>query len=137
MSLLIEVAKSQSHATYCAFVHGLSSKWSYVLQILDVEPHLLQPLDHQIRTQLFTVISSQSAPNDLIHDLTALPAGLRGLNLLNPLKSESEQFVSSLSVTPGPIHRKDISARPQFIYLFYHPRRPSNSSAGAAAPQVF
>ena len=67
--------------------------------ILDVEPHLLQPLEHQIRTQLFTVISSQSAPNDLIRDLLALPASLGGLNLHNPLKSAPEQFASSLRVT--------------------------------------
>ena len=75
MSSLTEVAKSQPHAVYCTFnlYMAYHPNGTYVLRVLDVEPNLLQPQEHQIRIQLFTMmISSQSAPNDLPRELIAL-----------------------------------------------------------------
>ena len=52
LKTLSEYAKTQPHAAYAAFTHGLSFKWNYLLWVVDVEtlsaPDLLLPLESAI-----------------------------------------------------------------------------------------
>ena len=80
-------AKTQPHAAYAAFTHGLSSKWNYLLRIVDVEAlsasDLLLPLESAICSQLIPALTRQNLPGDLVRELTALPVRLGGLSLIN------------------------------------------------------
>ena len=46
--LLSEVALSQPHAAFAAYVHGQASKWSYISRTIPEIGHLLQPLEQVI-----------------------------------------------------------------------------------------
>ncbi len=46
---LAQIAKTQPHAAYSAFTHGLASKWTYFLRTIPDIAHLLQPLEDAIR----------------------------------------------------------------------------------------
>ena len=91
MKTLSEYARTQPHAAYAAFTHGLSSKWNYLLRVMDVEAlsasELLLPLESAIHSQLIPALTGQNPPGDLIRELTALPVHLGGLGLTNPATS--------------------------------------------------
>ena len=49
MKELSNVAKLQPHAAYTAFVHGVSNKWSYIMQTTPSLEDLVQPLEDIIK----------------------------------------------------------------------------------------
>ena len=53
---LAEVASSQPHAAYAAYVHGLSSCWSYLLRTVSDIDDLLQPLENVIHQHLILAL---------------------------------------------------------------------------------
>ena len=52
IKILSDFAKTQPHAAYAAFTHGLSSRWNYLFRVTDWEEQsfseLLQPLESAI-----------------------------------------------------------------------------------------
>ena len=98
LETLVTVAQTQPHAAYASFTHGVMAKWNYVLRVTKLEElslNLLQPLEHAIRTCFFPSLTGQSAPNDLLRELLALPPKLGGLGLVNPINSAAQQYQSS------------------------------------------
>jgi len=68
---LVAVALSQPHAIYATFIHGLSSRWTYLLKTI---PDLLRPLENANN-------SSQLRLEDHLffyRDLLTLPSRLGG-----------------------------------------------------------
>ena len=61
-------AKTQPHAAYAAFTHGLSSKWNYLLRVVDVDglsaSDLLLPLESAIHSQPTPALTGQNLPRD-------------------------------------------------------------------------
>ena len=80
-------AETQPHAAYAALTHGLTSKWSYLLRVIDWDKlsptELLQPLESAIQTLFIPAITGQAAPGKLTRDLLALPVRLGGLGVCN------------------------------------------------------
>ena len=99
MSLLVDVAKTQPHAAFAAFIHGYVHKFNYLCRTVPNVDHALQPLEDQIRSQLIPVITGHSPPNDATRDLLSLPARLGGIGLINPTKSSSLQHQASSSIS--------------------------------------
>lgn len=102
LETLVTVAQTQPHAAYASFTHGVMAKWNYVLRVTKLEElslNLLQPLEHAIRTCFFPSLTGQSAPNDLLRELLALPPKLGGLGLVNPINSAAQQYQSSCHVS--------------------------------------
>ena len=96
---LSEFAVTQPHAAYAAFVHGLSSRWNYLLRVTDWTEHsaseLLQLLESTIRSQFIPALTGHALPGDLVRNLLALPARLGGLGLINPVAVSAEQHHTS------------------------------------------
>ena len=82
LSLLVDLAKTQPHAAYAAYVHGYVHKFNYLCRTISNVDHSLQPLEDQIRSQLIPTITGQSPLNDSIRDLLSLPARLGGIRLV-------------------------------------------------------
>ena len=61
---LSTIAQTQPHAAYAAYTHGMVSKWSYLSRIVPDIGHLLEPLEHLIRTKLIPVLTGRPPPND-------------------------------------------------------------------------
>ena len=81
------IAKTQPHAAYCAFVHGVYGLWTFFLcTIPDISP-LLQPLEDAVRLHFIPSITGRDGINDTERDLFSLPSHLGGsvpeINLLS------------------------------------------------------
>ena len=111
---LAEVALSQPHAAYAAYVHGLSSYWSYLQRTVSDMDDLLLLLEnatsqpHAVYAAYVRGLSScwsylQRAVSD-IDDLllpleNALPTRFGGLGIYDPSATSSECFLSSECIT--------------------------------------
>ena len=96
---LAEIADSQPHAAYGAITHSLAGKWSYLSHTTPDIGHLLEPVEHSIRTSLLPKLTGQHAPSDIQRCLFALPARLGGLNIGCPTSFAYEQFSASREVS--------------------------------------
>jgi len=67
-------AESQPHAAYCAFMHGLSSRWLFVSRTVPSDSAVFQPLEDVIRQMFIPALTGCSLPSDSVHQLFALPA---------------------------------------------------------------
>ena len=50
---LSDIARSQPHVAYCAFTHGLSCLWLYVMRIIEGISHMFQPLEEAISEKFY------------------------------------------------------------------------------------
>ena len=105
LKTLCEIAKSQPHAAYAAFTHGLCSKWNYALRVTNLEvlsgSELLQPLETAVTSQFIPALTGQSPPGDSVRKLLAFPARLGGMGLINPVTLYAEQHsLSKLISSP-------------------------------------
>ena len=92
---LTSIARTQPHAAFCAYTHGLAGKWTYLARTVANITDLLAPLEAVIRSELLPALTGREAPNDVERDLLALPARLGGLGLIDPtqLTAEYEAYV--------------------------------------------
>ena len=80
---LSEIAREPHPAyVYSAFVHGIMSKWLYVMRTVPNISQLLTSLEEKIRMKLIPAITWRKT----ISDLLALPCHLGGLGIINPTK---------------------------------------------------
>ena len=92
------IAKAQPHAAYCAFTHGLISKWTYCLRTLPRISDYLQPLETTIFTEFIPAVTGKFV-SDLEREFFSLPARMGGLGLCNPSANANFEFDSSIQVT--------------------------------------
>jgi hypothetical protein len=80
------------HATFAAFTHGLSLKWTFLLRVTNwVENKLddiLDSLEKVIQSRFIPALTGPSPSGESTRKLLApLPARLGGLGLINPAAS--------------------------------------------------
>ena len=54
------IAKTQPHAAYCAFVHGVSGLWTFFLRTIPDISSLLQPLEDAVRLHFLPSITGRA-----------------------------------------------------------------------------
>ena len=72
--ILSAIALTQPHAAYAAFIHGLSSKWSYLSRTTPGLSSHFQQLENIIHSDFIPTLTGNPAPDDLNRELFALPA---------------------------------------------------------------
>ena len=92
-------AKTQPHAAYAAFVHGMSSKWTYIARTIPNIEECLQSLEHVIRVHFLPALTGRAPPSDSERNLLALPCRLGGMGIANPAMMCDLEHSSSLKVT--------------------------------------
>ena len=68
IEVLSEIAMSQPHAAYSAFIKSLLSKWIYLCQTTKSIASLLSPLEECIRKKLIPAFTGRGPPSDNIHE---------------------------------------------------------------------
>ena len=91
---LSRFAESQPHAAYCAFTHGLSSRWLFVFRTVPCVCDAFQPLEDMIRQVFIPTLTGCSPPSDSSQLLFALPARWGGLGIFVPTRCVSELAAS-------------------------------------------
>ena len=99
VNTLANLATSQPHATYAAYTHGLTSRWSYLARTTPDISDNLQSLETAIRTRLLPSISGRNPPRDLERELLGMPARHGGIAIPNPIKISDREFASSQQIT--------------------------------------
>ena len=88
------IAKTQPHAAYSAFTHGVSSKWTYMARTNNNLAQFLQPLTKAIDSDLIPALTGQSAPGETMRKVFALPVRRGGLGIIDPLSLHRESAYS-------------------------------------------
>ena len=96
---LSDIARSEPHAAYAGFVHGLKSKWMYTMRTTPGISELLSPIEDIIRNKLIPALTGKVSISDSERDLLALPCRLGGLGLTNPTKIASTQYQASQDIS--------------------------------------
>ena len=96
---LATIAKTQPHAAYCAYTHGLSSRWSYLSRTIPDIAELLQPLEDTIHQHLIPALTGRPPCSRIERDLLALPVCLGGIGIINPVSSSQRSFEASVRLT--------------------------------------
>ena len=96
---LSNIASSQPHAAYTAYIHGLSSRWSYLMRTVPDIADLLQPLEDAIHQHYIPSLTGRPPCSSVERDLLALPTRLGGLGLSNPTTIASDNFTSLEHIT--------------------------------------
>ena len=82
---LANIAKTQPHAAYCAYTHGLSSRWTFLSRTIPDIAELLQPLEDAIQQHLIPALTGCPPCSREERDLLALPVRLGGIGIINPV----------------------------------------------------
>ena len=96
---LAQVATSQPHAAYAAFVHGLIGRWTYLLRKIPYIQDLLLLLESAIQQHFIPALTGLPPCSELIRDLLALPAKHGGLGIVNPKMLSSPSYNGSELIT--------------------------------------
>ena len=96
---LAHIAITQPHSAYCAYTHGLSSKWTFLTRTIPDISKLLQPLEDSIHNHLIPAITGRPPCSQIERDLIALPIRLGGLGIINPVSSAESSFKASSNLT--------------------------------------
>ena len=98
LNTLATFGKSQPHAAY-TFIHGFSSKWSFLMRTTVCDCHLYQPLEDTITNHFILAISGRNSITEEERDLLALPIRMGGLDITNPTLTSSLQYTASKKIT--------------------------------------
>jgi len=88
---LSQIAAFQPQAAYAAFTHGLTSRWTFLMQTGPDIKELLHPLEDAICHKFLLAITEKRALNDTERDLLSLPARSGGLGIIKPTNTASQQ----------------------------------------------
>jgi len=61
VSTLANTAATRSHVVYCAFMHGMIGRWTYIMRTIPDISHLFQPLEDAIHLKLILSLTGDSA----------------------------------------------------------------------------
>jgi len=96
---LATIAKTQPHAAYSAFTHGLASKWTYFLRTIPDISDLLLPLEEAINLFFIPALTGRDSISEVERELFALPTRLGGLGLTKPTEMAELEYTSSQKIT--------------------------------------
>ncbi|KAG0712875.1 hypothetical protein GWK47_017444 [Chionoecetes opilio] len=94
------MAKTEPHAAYSAFTHGLQHRWSFVKRTIPGISLLLRPLEESIRkTFLPALLKSNIIIGDNVRELLTFPPKLGGMGITSPEKLADEKNRNFINLT--------------------------------------
>ena len=94
-----DIARTEPHAAYLGFIHGLKNKWMFTMRTVPCLPHIFSPLEDIIRHRFIPSLTGRKSITDTERDLLALPCRLGGLGIINPTKVASFEYQASQDIT--------------------------------------
>lgn len=101
---LARIARSQPHAAYAAFTHGIVGRWTYALRTNRDDGTLLCSLESAIQENLIPALLNRAQLNPTERQLIALPARFGGLGIINP-ENLAYEYSHSQTIT-APLVKK-------------------------------
>ena len=96
---LSDIAKTEPHAAFAAYTHGLQHRWNFLMRTIpDISP-LLRPLENTIRDIFLPKLVKSVALCDSMRDMLALPPKLGGMGISSPVKRADDENANSINLT--------------------------------------
>ena len=99
---LADIARTQPHAAYSAFVHGLSQRWVYFQRSTACDPLLFQPLENAICDVFIPALlglGQGEAISEVLRAVFSLPVSHGGLAISNPVDECAHNYRESRRLT--------------------------------------
>ncbi|KAG0718946.1 hypothetical protein GWK47_051511 [Chionoecetes opilio] len=84
VDVLSDMAKTEPHAAYSAFTHGLQQRWSFVKRTIPGISPLLRPLENSIRNTFLPALLRSHIIGDNERELLTFPPRLGGMGITSP-----------------------------------------------------
>ena len=95
---LADVASTEPHTAYAAFVFGLRHRWTFVQRTMPTASEHMDPLKNAIRSSLIPTLTKHEL-NDLEMELVTLPARYGGMSFDDPVADSSTKHTDLLEYT--------------------------------------
>ena len=95
---LANIAATQPHAAYAAFIFGLRHRWSFIQHTMPTTSAHMQPLQDAIRGRLIPALTKHDL-SDVEVEMVALPARHGGLSFDHPVNDSTRKHAESLECT--------------------------------------
>ena len=99
VKVLSDIARTEPHAAYSAYTHGLQHRWNYVMRTIPGISPLLGPLETAIRHTFLPALLKSPALSDDERALLELPPRLGGMGITSPEKLAVVENLNSLNLT--------------------------------------
>lgn len=99
IEVLTEMARTEPHAAYSAYTHGLQHRWRYVMRTIPDTGPLFRPLELAIRNTLLPVLLKSPMMGDNERALLELPVSLGGLGITSPESLADTEYHNSVNLT--------------------------------------
>lgn len=99
VEVLSDMARTEPHAAYSAYTHGLQHRWSFVMRTIPGISPLLRPLENSIRNSFLPAMVRSRALGDDERALLTLPPRLGGMGITSPEKLADVEHQNSISLT--------------------------------------
>ncbi|KAG0730284.1 hypothetical protein GWK47_028536 [Chionoecetes opilio] len=97
VGVLSDIAKTEPHAAYSVFTHGLQHRWSFVKRTIPGISRLLRPLEESIRkTFLPALLKTNFIIGNYVRELLSLPPRLGGMGITSPEEMAEEENRDSI-----------------------------------------
>ena len=100
---LSEFAKTEPHAAYTAFTHGLIGRYTYLMRTLPAPIHGLEALDGVITTRLLPALTGQANFTEVIHG-----DAVRARNRAKQVRRKNELLRQKRLIQRWPTHTSKI-----------------------------
>ncbi|KAG0723439.1 hypothetical protein GWK47_042743 [Chionoecetes opilio] len=99
VDVLSAMAKTEPHAAYAAYTHGLQHRWNFVMRTIpDISP-LLRPLEESIKNTFIPALLRSPVLRNDARALLELPPRLGGMGITSPEKVAEVENLNSINLT--------------------------------------
>lgn len=99
VEVLSDMARTEPHAAYSAYTHGLQHRWRFAMRTIPGISPLLAPLEVSIRNTFLPALLRYHTIGDGERALLELPPRLGGMGITSPEKLATVENLNSLKLT--------------------------------------
>ena len=99
IEVLSDIAKTEPHAAYSAYTHGLQHRWNFVMRTIPGISPLLRPLENAIKNIFLPALLRTLAVGDEVRELLALPPRMGGMGITSPENLSDKEHLNSIKLT--------------------------------------
>ena len=96
---LSDIAKTEPHAAYTAFTHGVKHRWNYLMRTIPDISELLEPLESAIKDTFIPTLLRGQVLNPEERAILSLPPRMGGLGIVNPSEMAATEYQNSIRLT--------------------------------------
>ena len=99
LDALAEIARSEPHLAYTAYVFGTSRRWQFLCRTTPGIAEQMKDLEDQIKEKLIPAILGGRQPSALMRSIYSLPVRIGGLGIQDPSFEAASEYEYSIQMT--------------------------------------